>query len=201
MKSARLLALLALSTVSVFAGIKSERQLAAIIDHTPAARLVADGQQLKSAEAAAAAIPGAEAFWGIGESMEPLYATNTAIVVSPIAYDDVKKGMTVVYVKSNGRRVAHSIVGETRGGYLVQGVNNDEPDAEIVSEKNLIGVITAAYATADSQFTPRPPPASSRRARSSPPTAPEPLWPPSGRGFSLSGRSSSAGRGPIFSAT
>lgn len=152
MKSARLLALLALSAASVFAGIKSERQLAAIIDHTPAARLCGEGAQLKTAEAAAAAIPGAEAFWGIGESMEPLYATNTAIVVTPIAYDDVKKGMTVVYVKSNGRRVAHSVVGETRGGYLVQGVNNDEPDAEVVNEKNLIGVITAAYATADSQF-------------------------------------------------
>jgi signal peptidase I len=152
MKSARLLSLFALSTVSVFAGIKSERQLAAIIDHTPAAHLVAEGKQLQTAEAAAANIPGAEAFWGIGESMEPLYATNTAIVVTPIAYDDVKKGMTVVYVKSNGRRVAHSIIGETRGGYLVQGVNNDEPDAEVVNEKNLIGVITAAYATSDSQF-------------------------------------------------
>ena len=152
MKRAALLALLALSTVSAFAGIKSERQLAAIITQTPAARLVAEGQQLKTAEAAAAAIPGAEAFWGIGESMEPLYATNTAIVVTPIAYDDVKKGMTVVYMKSNGRRVAHSIIGETRGGYLVQGVNNDEPDAEVVNEKNLIGVISAAYATADSQF-------------------------------------------------
>ena len=152
MKSARLLSLLVLSTASVFAGITSERQLAAIIDRTPAARLVADGQQLKSAERAAANAPGAQAFWGIGESMEPLYATNTAIVVTPISYDDVKKGMTVVYVKRNGRRVAHSVIGETRGGYLVQGVNNDEPDAEVVNEKNLIGVISAAYATADSQF-------------------------------------------------
>ena len=134
------------------AGIKSQRQLTAIINHTPAPQLVAEGQQLKQAAKMAAQIKNATAFWGIGQSMEPLYAPNTAVVVAPIAYDDIKKGMTVVYVKSNGRRVAHSVIGETRGGYLVQGVNNDEADAEVVNEKNLIGVIVQAYASADTNF-------------------------------------------------
>ena len=134
------------------ARIKSERMLKAIIAQTPAPQLVADGQQLKAAERAAAAIPGAVAYWGIGASMEPLYAANTAIVVIPIAYDDVKKGMTVVYLKNNGRRVAHTVVGETRGGYLVQGINNDEPDPGVVNEENLIGVIVSAYASATTPF-------------------------------------------------
>lgn len=134
------------------ARIKSERMLKAIITRTPAPQLVAEGQQLKVAERAAAQIPGAVAYWGIGASMEPLYATNTAIVVTPIAYDAVKKGMTVVYIKNNGRRVAHTIVGETHGGYLVQGINNDEPDAGVVNEENLIGVIVSAYATANTPF-------------------------------------------------
>ena len=137
---------------SLSARIKSERVLKAIIAQTPAPQLVAEGQQLKTAERVAARIPGAVAYWGIGQSMEPLYATNTAIVVTPIAYEAVKKGMTVVYLKNNGRRVAHTIVGETRGGYLVQGIENDEPDAGVVNEKNLIGVIVSAYATADSAF-------------------------------------------------
>ena len=134
------------------AGIKSERTLAAIIERTPAPRLVAEGKQLKTAEEFAAKLPGAHALWGIGRSMEPLYATNTAVVVQEIDYDDLKKGMTVVYVKSNGRRVAHSIVGETRGGFLVQGVNNDEEDAELVTADNFIGVITQAFASADTVF-------------------------------------------------
>lgn len=134
------------------AGIKSERVLAAIIERTPAPRLVAEGTQLKTAEQFAAALPRAQALWGIGRSMEPLYAPNTAVVVQEIAYDDIKKGMTVVYVKSNGRRVAHSVVGETRGGFLVQGVNNDEEDAELVTPENFIGVITQAFASADSTF-------------------------------------------------
>jgi len=150
---ALMLAVVALGlTVRAEAGIKSQRQLTAIITQTPAPRLVAEGQQLKQAEKVAAGMPGAIAFLGIGESMEPLYAPNTAVVVKPIAYDDIKKGMTLVYVKSNGRRVAHSVIGETRGGYLVQGVNNDEADAEVVNEDNLIGVVVEAYATTDTDF-------------------------------------------------
>jgi signal peptidase I len=134
------------------AGIKSDRALAAIIEHTPAPRLVAEGRQLKTAEQAAALLPHAQAFWGIGRSMEPLYATNTAVIVQEINYEDIKKGMTVVYLKSTGVRVAHSVVGETRGGYLVQGVNNDEEDAELVTKDNFIGIVVQAYASVDTAF-------------------------------------------------
>ena len=140
------------SALAAQAGIKSERVLAAIIERTPAPRLVAEGAQLKTAEKFAATLPRAHALWGIGRSMEPLYATNTAVVVQEIDYDDIKKGMTVVYVKSNGRRVAHSIVGETRGGFLVQGVNNDEEDADLITPENFIGVVTQAFASADTAF-------------------------------------------------
>ncbi len=139
-------------TLVAQAGIKSERTLAAIIAQTPSPRLVAEGSQLKAAEAAAAALPGAQAFWGIGRSMQPLYATNTGVVVQEIDYEQIKKGMTVVYLKSTGVRVCHSVVGETRGGYLVQGVNNDEEDAELVTPDNIIGVIVQAYASADTAF-------------------------------------------------
>ena len=139
-------------SLSAKAGIKSQRQLAAIAAQTPAPHLVAEGEQLKSAEKMAAQIKDAITLWGVGQSMEPLYAANTAVVVAPIKYDNVKKGMTVVYVKRNGRRVAHSVIGETRGGYIVQGINNDEADAEVVNENNLIGVVVHAYATTDTTF-------------------------------------------------
>ena len=134
------------------AGIKSQRQLAAILKQTPAPHLVAEGEQLKQAEKMAVQIKDAITLWGVGQSMEPLYAPNTAVVVAPIKYDNVKKGMTVVYVKRNGRRVAHSVIGETRDGYLVQGINNDEADAEAVNESNLIGVVVQAYASTDTPF-------------------------------------------------
>ena len=144
--------LVAGSALVAQAGIKSERTIAAIISQTPAPRLVEEGKQLKTAEQAAKLLPGAQAFWGIGQSMEPLYATNTAVVVQEIDYENIKKGMTVVYMKSTGVRVCHSVVGETRGGYLVQGVNNDEEDAELITKDNFIGVIVQAYASADTAF-------------------------------------------------
>jgi signal peptidase I len=134
------------------AGIRSDRMLAAIITRTPAPRLVTEGEQLKVAQKVAAEMTKARAFWGIGRSMEPLYATNTAVIVQEINYDDIKKGMTVVYMKSTGVRVCHSVVGETRGGLLVQGVNNDEEDAELVTPENFIGVIVQAFASADTEF-------------------------------------------------
>jgi len=150
----RLLTILVVAGVALAAqaGIKSERTLAAIISHTPAPRLVSEGEQLRTAEVAAATIPGAQAFWGIGRSMEPLYASNTAIVVAAIDYEQIKKGMTVVYLKRTGVRVCHSVVGETTGGYLVQGVNNDVEDAELITPDNFIGVIVQAYASADTAF-------------------------------------------------
>ena len=137
---------------SAQAGIKNARVLAKIAAQTPAPKIVTEGEQMKAAQKAAAAIDGAQTFWGIGHSMEPLYAPNTAVVVKPVAYDDIKKGMTVVYVKSNGKVVAHSVIDEDRKGYVVQGVNNDEADSESVNESNLIGVVVAAYSATDTEF-------------------------------------------------
>jgi signal peptidase I len=143
---------LAVFVAPVRAGISSHRQLAAILSHTPAAQIVSEGQQMAQAEHAAARIPGAQAFWGVGQSMQPLYAPNTALVVKPVSYDDIKKGMTVVYVKKNGHVVAHSVVDEDGKGYVVQGVNNNEADPESVNEHNMIGVVVAAYSASGSQF-------------------------------------------------
>lgn len=150
-QAAAILGVLCVTTISS-AGIKSDRQLAAIITQTPAPQIVEEGSQMKIADQAAATMAGAQTFWGIGESMQPLYAPNTAIVVRPIAYKDIKKGMTLVYTKRNGHVVAHSVVGEDAHGYVVQGVNNDQADRESVNERNLIGVVVAAYAASDSEL-------------------------------------------------
>ncbi|HEY4300326.1 MAG TPA: hypothetical protein VGM73_05605 [Candidatus Didemnitutus sp.] len=142
---------LALATFanSAHAGISSRRQLAAILSQTPAAQIVCEGHQMEQAEQAAAQIPGAQTFWGVGQSMQPLYTPNTALVVKSVSYAQIKKGMTIVYVRKNGRVVAHSVVDEDAKGYVVQGVNNDEADGESVNERNMIGVVVAAYASAD----------------------------------------------------
>jgi hypothetical protein len=143
-------AALAASTAS--AGIRSERLLAAIIKHTPASKIVSSGEQIHAAEKAAATIPGAEAMWGVGESMEPLFASHTAIVVAPIEYKNLEKGMTVVYVNREGNMVAHSLTGDVPKGWIAQGVNNDQEDDDLVTADNLVGVIVGAYSEMHSEY-------------------------------------------------
>ena len=140
------------TAISAQAGIKSEKFLAAILAQTPAATIVSHGQQLKAAEKAAAEIPGAEALWGVGSSMEPLYASNTAVIVAPVKFEELKRGMTVVYMNSHGRMVAHSLKGDMPKGWIAQGVNNDQEDNDLVTRKNIIGVIVKAYSASDSDF-------------------------------------------------
>lgn len=134
------------------AGIKSEKLLAAILSHTPAPVIVSHGQQMKEAEKAAAEIPGAETLWGVGASMEPLYSSNTAIIVAPVKFNELKKGMTVVYLNSRGRMVAHSLTGDLPKGWIAQGVNNDQEDDDLVTKRNLVGVIVKAYSASESDF-------------------------------------------------
>lgn len=149
----RMMAMIALcGAVSAQAGIKSEKLLVAILTQTPAAVIVSNGQQLKEAEKAAALIPGAEAFFGVGVSMEPLYASRTAIIVAPMKFTELKKGMTVVYVNSQGRMVAHSLKSDLPKGWIVQGINNDYEDNDLVTKKNLVGVIVKAFAASDTDF-------------------------------------------------
>jgi len=97
-----MLAVLVFGLQSAFGGIKSERMLASILRQTPEAILVADGQQMKVADAMAEQMTDVQTFWGVGSSMEPLYAPKTAIIVKTIKYSELKKGMTVVYLNRRG---------------------------------------------------------------------------------------------------
>jgi hypothetical protein len=90
--------------------------------------------------------------WGVGESMEPLYATHTAIVVAPVEYKNLQKGMTVVYVNREGRMVAHALTGDLPKGWVAQGVNNDDEDDDLVTADNLVGVIVKAYSEMHSEY-------------------------------------------------
>lgn len=150
LRGAVLTAVLAATLAAARAGITSERLLAAVVERTPEPTLVADGMQLRSAKQAAAAIAGAQVFVGAGESMAPLYASRTAVVVAPTAFAQLERGMAVVYRTSDGRLVAHVLTGDLREGWIAQGLANDTEDDELVTSRNLIGVIVAAFADAPS---------------------------------------------------
>jgi hypothetical protein len=149
-RSASVVALVVGAWVTTGYSASAARQnLDTIVALAPAPVLVQKGTELRSAEAAAARVTGAQAFLGAGESMQPVYASGTAIVVTPCDFSTLRPGMSVVYVNQDGRGVAHALVKLTRDGWVAQGANNASPDEDRVTARNLVGVITQAYASAD----------------------------------------------------
>ena len=89
--------------------------------------------------------PGRVPVVGTGASMQPVYGENTMLVITPIAFEELKAGMTVAYVNHSGMRIVHVLEQKVSGGWRVKGLNNELQDSELVTPKNLIGVIYASF--------------------------------------------------------
>lgn len=126
-----------------------EEDFATVVALAPAPVVVPAGQELTAAERAADRMSGARAFRGVGDSMMPLYTTGTAIVVVPCDFRQLRAGMTVLYVNHEGRGVAHVLTSRMIGGWTAQGVANAAEDPDLVTPRNLVGVVAQAYASAD----------------------------------------------------
>jgi hypothetical protein len=110
----------------------------------PAANVGVD-QAWHDAKLVAGRGPGRIPVVGAGRSMEPIYGDNTMLVISPIAYNQLRPGMTVAYRNREGLRVVHVLVEKLEDGWRVQGLNNAAPDPELVTRKNLLGVVYASF--------------------------------------------------------
>ncbi|WOO39844.1 S24/S26 family peptidase [Rubellicoccus peritrichatus] len=94
---------------------------------------------------------GRVAGWGRGESMQPVFSDNTVLVIHPIAWEDLEKGMLVAYYGPAGDRVVHSLIRkrESRDYWMAKGINNMQADGGRVTKDNLIGVVYASIQTAN----------------------------------------------------
>jgi D-alanyl-D-alanine dipeptidase len=88
---------------------------------------------------------------GSGESMRPIYGENTVLVITKIAFENLKAGMQAAYISEAGRRVVHVLIEPDSRGWRVQGLNNVTEDRERVTRYNLIGVVYASF-TADDEL-------------------------------------------------
>lgn len=72
------------------------------------------------------------------ESMVPVINPGDFVIGKPVDNEDVKVGDIVTY-KSGGRGVTicHRVIGKTEDGFVFQGDNNSEADAEIVGEEEI----------------------------------------------------------------
>jgi hypothetical protein len=104
-------------------------------------------QAWKDAEMIAGQGEGRTSAAGSGGSMQPVFGDNTMIVVTKIAYDELKIGMTVAYLNRKGHQVVHQLTAKTGAGWHVQGLNNEVEDTELVTKDNLLGVVYASFST------------------------------------------------------
>ncbi len=96
------------------------------------------------AKAVAGRGPGRIPVVGTGTSMQPVYGENTMLVITPVAFEDLKEGMTVAYLNRQGVRIVHVLERKVSGGWRVRGFNNELQDSELVTPRNLIGAIYAS---------------------------------------------------------
>ncbi len=113
---------------------------------SPVAEPASPREALRLAEAYEAEHPGCETMMGTGDSMLPLYRDQTVLVVQPVAFADLRRSMTVVFVGDRGRPVAHVLTEKTPRGWRAIGLGNGEPDLTMVRYANLVGVVVKAYA-------------------------------------------------------
>jgi hypothetical protein len=124
-----------------------DHNLLTFAESAPVPTIVARGTELYAAEQAARAQHGCFAVRGEGCSMEPMYVAGTAVVVKAGGYQQLRRGMPVVYASRNGVAVAHMLVAQTPNGWVAAGLNNNGTDVELVTADNLVGVITQAFAS------------------------------------------------------
>jgi len=134
------------------ASAHTAREMDLFLRTVPIPVLVQKGREFKAAENAADDRRGDIVLSGKGSSMEPLYSEGTAIVVSPLRYGQLRRGMAVVYVNRRGLYVAHVLVGKKARGWIAIGPNNPAPDRDFVTPENLVGVVTQAYSSSASAF-------------------------------------------------
>jgi hypothetical protein len=108
--------------------------------------VVSTTKVIDMAESEAARHEGDFVVIGSGDSMLPYYRPGTVMVIHPTSYFMLRAGMAVVYRNRQGTTVAHMLVERSENGWLARGLNNAEPDDDLVTAKNLIGVVKAAFA-------------------------------------------------------
>jgi hypothetical protein len=120
------------------------------------------------AEKIVAAVPGTRFFVGHGDSMLPLYPSGTIVVLQRLSWERLAAGMIVVYgvdPENPYHLVCHVLAEKADSqSWVVQGLNNREPDFMRVTRDNYVGTVIAALRRREGE--PVPPTVPAMLARS-----------------------------------
>lgn len=136
------------SVVSAASGplVGTDRWIAGVYIGRSPRPLIADAAAAwQLADELARQTDGAFVLVGEGDSMNPLYAAGTILVLREVPFTALQRGQTVVFRNIRQRAVAHVLVARTRDGWRTQGVNNAKYDPAPLAADNLVGVVIAAF--------------------------------------------------------
>lgn len=80
-----------------------------------------------------------------GTSMEPVLQEDTVILLRKVAYAELEAGMDVAYTNARGEQVVHRLVRKRGSSWVARGINNPREDPDVVTPKNLIGVLYGIF--------------------------------------------------------
>ena len=78
-----------------------------------------------------------------GNSMEPYFGVNSLLLVQSVNFEDLQKGMIVIYRDHEGQLIGHKVATVAPDRVIAQGENNWVRDPEPIVRDNLIGVVFA----------------------------------------------------------
>lgn len=119
---------------------------------SPRPEVLPGGEAFGMARQLAAAHPGAFVVRGWGRSMQPLYPSGTVLVVRPMPFAALQRGMTVMFRNRSNHSVTHVLVARTPNGWRTAGLNNRRDDYVCVNAGNITGVVIAAFTEVENRL-------------------------------------------------
>ncbi|WP_270647044.1 signal peptidase I [Paeniclostridium hominis] len=86
-------------------------------------------------------IIGYRSYTVLSGSMEPEFYPGDMVITKHKSKTDIKVNDIVTYRDNDGVIITHRIMEETPEGYITKGDNNNVEDADMLTEKNIIGEV------------------------------------------------------------
>lgn len=125
--------------LTVFAIVSCSVPPAAIEEASDTTR--SNAEQLSAGSYLKSLQPGTILARSHGTSMEPQYHSGWIFLIAPTKWEDLRVGYVVAYRNSRHELIVHRLTHDYGDSWLIQGDNNPNPDAEVVTPQNLVGVV------------------------------------------------------------
>jgi hypothetical protein len=125
--------------------VNPEERALELLRYLPFAVVVPAGEELEYADRYVAAHPGHIALWGVAVHRMPYYGEKGGIVLKETPWEELRSGMTVVYVTSDGLRKGGLLVRPEGRGWIVKDWGYAKNSPEPIIPETLIGVVVTVF--------------------------------------------------------